>query len=89
MVLEKVSKVVVADFPKEAGFHPEDGRAGDCICRAAAGNVLYAVLLELFPDTVSGFHVHMLHAAKREVEFLEEGVVREDGQDVRKGVADA
>jgi hypothetical protein len=46
-------------------------------------------MLEVFPDAVSGFHIYVLHTAQREVEFAKEGVVRENGQNVGKGIADA
>ena len=85
--LEEVAKVIVAYLSQEAGRHAEDSRAGDGIGRTAAGNVLDAVVFEGFPDAVAGFHVHVLHAAKGQMVLTKEGVVREDRQDVREGIA--
>ena len=85
---EQVSEVVVSYFSQEAGFHSEDGGTGDGVGCTAAGDVFDAVLLEGFPDAVSGFHIHVLHTAEGQVEGPQEGVVRKDGQDVGEGVAD-
>ena len=84
--LEEVAQVVVSYLSQKAGRHAEDGGAGDGVGGGATRNILYAILFEGFPDTVSGFHVHMLHAAQRKMILFQEAVVRQDGQDVGKGI---
>ena len=87
--LEEVPQVVVADLAQEAALHAEDGGAGDGIGGAAARHVLDAVFLQRVPDAVSRLHVYVLHAAQGQVVPSQEGVVRQDSQDVRQCVADA
>ena len=87
--LEQVAEVVIADFPEESRLHAENGGAGDGVGGRPAGHILDPILLERFPDPVSGLHVHMLHAAPRKMVFLQEGLVRQDGEDVSQGISDA
>ena len=87
--LEQVAQFIVADLADVAGRHAEDGGAGDRIGGGASGNVFDAVFLERIPDAVTGLHVHMLHAAQRQVVFLQQGFIRQDGQDIRQGIADS
>ena len=87
--LEEIPQLVVADFSYVAGLHSEDGSTGDGVGGGASGDVFHPYLLESLPDLVACFQVHMLHAAEGKMKFTEKSVVRQDCQDVRKGVADS
>ena len=89
VTLEEQAQLVVADLADEAGRHAENGRAGDGVGGGSAGHVFHAQGLERLPDAVAGRHVHVLHAPLRKMEFREQGVVRQDGQDVCQGIADS
>ena len=86
---EEVPQIVVSDFAQKARRHPEDGGAGNGIGGRSSGDILDAVFLEGIPDAVSGFHIHVLHTSQGKVKLAEEAVVRKDGQDVGKRIADA
>ncbi len=87
VALEEQAQLVVADLADKAGRHPENGRAGNRVGGRAAGHIFHAQGLESLPDAVSGRHVHVLHAPLREMELREQGIIRQNGQDVRQGIA--
>ncbi len=68
---------------------PKMAVAVTVLAAEAAGNVLNANFLEVRPDGVAGLGIHVLHAAQRQVVFLEEGIVGKDSQDVGQCVPDA
>ena len=86
-VSRREAQFVVADLADESGGHPEDRRGGDGVGGGAAGHVFHPEGLERLPDPVAGLVVHVLHASLGKMEFVEQGVIRQDGQDVREGIA--
>ena len=89
VALEQEAEFVVAYLSDESRRHSEHCRTSDGIGGGASGNIVYVKRLELVPDHVPGLPVDMLHAPQGEMEGLQEGVVGQDGQDVRQCVADA
>ena len=87
VAFEQVSEFVFADFADECGCHAEDGCAGDGVGRRASCYIVKSVWFKAFEDFVSGFHIHELHAAFREVVHFQECVVRKDGQYVCEGIS--
>ena len=85
--LEELAEFVVSDLANVSGWHPEDGCAGNGVGSGSAGYVFYPYFLKGVPDAVPGFHVHMLHAPKRQMILFQEGIVRQDCQNIRKCVA--
>ena len=89
VALEEEAELVVSDLADEAGGHAEDGGADNGVGRTAAGDVFDAQGLEGGPYLVARFHVYVLHAALGQMVCLQEAVVRQDGQDIREGVANS
>ena len=87
VALEQVAEFVFADFADKCGCHAEDGCAGDGVGRRASCYIVKSVWFKAFEDFVSGFHIHELHAAFREVVHFKECVVRKDGQYVCEGIS--
>ena len=89
IALEESSQVIVSHLAYESGFHPENGCTGHSIGSRASCNKLYSQRFEDLPYLVPGLHVHMLHAPFRKFHLLQQAVVRQECQNIRKCISDA
>jgi len=73
--IEKRAQLVVSHLPYEARGHAQNGGSRNGVCCRPARHILYPYGFEVLPDPVSGESVYVLHAAVRNVEMLQQGVV--------------
>ena len=87
VTLEERSKVIVTNLTDKSRLHAENGCAGDSISCRSSCDKLYSERLQCLPDLISRFHIHMLHAAFRQFQLLQQRIIRKHCKDVSQCVS--
>ena len=85
---EERAQLVVPHLADIARGHSQDGRRRNRVGGRTARDILHPDLLEIGPDGIAGGGIHVLHAAQRQIVFLEKRIVGKDRQNVGQRIPD-